>query len=253
MKINETTIRQRLGDLVADCEGWEQNELSSCNDVLYGLLTGCYELYRDVTGKPSKIKVVDAVATTRKIKVQANTPLMTKIVKIVFGAERKRASTYSLALRVAHEQKIDPKDLRNFFIDAGGVEEVRLQASGTKSPVVRREQREDLAIETLNVAKPLAVIPKSDLTPDFNMDDANQFVVLLGEISANGDVKVLEFVLDKALKSQAPRVVGKAREEAMKSAEDNKAQATKEQTKRDVVEAAAADAASGNADNRQAA
>ena len=115
------------------------------------------------------------------------------------------------------------------------------------------QQREDLAIETLNVAKPLAVIPKSDLTPDFNMDDANQFVVLLGEISANGDVKVLEFVTDKALKTQALRVVGKAREEAMKSAEDSKAQATNEQTKRDVIEAAAADAASGNADNRQAA
>jgi hypothetical protein len=99
----------------------------------------------------------------------------------------------------------------------------------------------------------LAVIPKSDRTPELNMDDANQFVVLLGEISANGDVKVLEFVTDKALKTQALRVVGKVREEAMKSAEDSKAQATNEQTKRDVVEAAAADAASGNAENRQAA
>ena len=48
MTINETTLKLRLGELIADCEDWEQNELSSCNDVLYSLLTRCYELYRDV-------------------------------------------------------------------------------------------------------------------------------------------------------------------------------------------------------------
>ncbi len=253
MKTNQIPIEQRLAGLVDDCETWEQTELSSCNDVLYGLLTRCYEVCRDVTGKPSKIKVVDAVVTTRNIKVQSNTPLMTKIVKIVFGAERKRASTYSLALRLAYEQKIAPEKLRDFFFDAGGVEEVRLQASGTKISAVSREQREDFAIETLSVAQPLAIISKSDRTPELDMDDTNHFVVLLGEISANGDVKVLEFVPDKALKSQALRVIGAVREKAMKSAEDSKAQASKEQVKRETVEDAAADAASGDAGNRHAA
>jgi len=253
METKQIPIEQRLAGLVDDCETWEQSELSSCNDVLYGLLTRCYELYRDVTGKASKIKVVDAVVTAREINVQSNTPLMTKIVKIVFGGERKRASTYSLALRVAHERKIVPEKLRDFFIDAGGVEEVRLRASGTKISAASREQREDFAIETLSVAQPLAIISKSDRTPELDMDDTNHFVVLLGEISANGDVKVLEFVLNKALKNQAVRVIGAVREEAMKSTEDSKAQANKEQVKLDAVQAAAADAASGDTGNRHAA
>jgi len=41
MELNETTIRLRLGELIADCEGWEQKELSSSNDILYGLLKPC--------------------------------------------------------------------------------------------------------------------------------------------------------------------------------------------------------------------
>jgi len=178
---------------------------------------------------------------------------MTKIVKIVFDAERKRASTYSLALRAAHEQKIEPEKLRDFFNDAGGVEEVRLQASGTKSSKISRQKREDLAVDALNLATPLTVITKCDRTPEPDMDDTNQFVVLLGEISANGDVKVLEFVPGKALKSQVLRVIGAAREEAMKSVKESKAQTSKEQVKRDAVKAAVADAASGDADNRHAA
>ena len=128
-----------------------------------------------------------------------------------------------------------------------------MQASGAGSSTVRQDQREDLGIETLNEAKPLATIPKSDRTPELNLDDANHFVVLLGEISANGDVKVLEFVLNKALKNQAVRVIGAVREEAMKSTEDSKAQASKEQVKLDAVQAAAADAASGDTGNRHAA
>ena len=178
---------------------------------------------------------------------------MTKIVKIVFGTERKRASTYSLALRAAHEQKVDPKGLRDFFIDAGGVEEVRLQASGTKSSKISRERREELAIETLSVAQPLEIISKSDRTPEPDMDDTNHFVVLLGEITAGGDVEVLEFVSDKALRTHALRVIGAAREKAMKSAEDSKAQTGKEQARRDAVEDAAAHATSSDADNRDAA
>ncbi len=166
---------------------------------------------------------------------------MTKIVKIVFGAERKRASTYSLALRVAHERKIVPEKLRDFFIDAGGVEEVRFQASKTESSEVRREQRKELAVDALSLATPLTVITKCDRTPEPDMDDTNQFVVLLGEISANGNVRVLEFVPDKALKNRALRVIGAVREKAMKSAEDSKAKASKEQVKRDAVQAARSD------------
>ena len=130
-----------------------------------------------------------------------------------------------------------------------------MSAPGGKADVIctKADRCEELGIDALNLATPLTIITKCDRTPEPDRDDTNQFVVLLGEISANGDVKVLEFVTDKSLKNQALRVIGAVREKAMKSAEDSKAKASKQQVKRDAVRAAAADAASGDADNRHAA
>ena len=50
---------------------------------------------------------------------------MTRVVKCVFGADRRRVSAYSIALREALNQKVSAKDLVDFIEQNGGVEQIR--------------------------------------------------------------------------------------------------------------------------------
>ena len=54
---------------------------------------------------------------------------LSKIVKCVFGADRRRVSAYSIVLRTALAKNIDAAGLPDFIRENGGVEEVRLAKS----------------------------------------------------------------------------------------------------------------------------
>lgn len=49
--------------------------------------------------------------------------------KLVFGAERRRASAYSLALRAAKKRGVTPEGLAAWLTKEGGIEEIRLSAA----------------------------------------------------------------------------------------------------------------------------
>jgi hypothetical protein len=67
---------------------------------------------------------------TRAYTFMPTTHDMTRVVKCVFGVDRRRVSAYSIALREALRQKVAAADLVAFIEQNGGVEQIRL--GGTK-------------------------------------------------------------------------------------------------------------------------
>ena len=81
-------------------------------------------------GKAAREALIEYVAK-KNFQFKKSTHNITKIVKCVFGADRRRVSAYSIALRTAHTQKVSPLDVVQFIIENGGVEEIRLAKSPT--------------------------------------------------------------------------------------------------------------------------
>lgn len=127
------SIDGQLDQLVADCQNWQEGIYKSSNEQLYILLQRCYSMYQNMcaTRKDAKSlrNAVDAHLNKRGIKVSDNAHTITKIIKCVFGADRKRVSAYSIALRAALAANVKAANLPNYIRDKGGVEELRLAKS----------------------------------------------------------------------------------------------------------------------------
>jgi len=113
---------------------WENNAYRTSNDQLYGLLQKCYGLYKlicaDAANAKDRIEEIDAyLLREHNTKLSASAHTITKIVKAVFGADRRRVSAYSIALRAALDAKITVDKIPQYIRDSGGVEELRLAKS----------------------------------------------------------------------------------------------------------------------------
>jgi hypothetical protein len=68
--------------------------------------------------------------TLHNVAVNKKSHTLHKIVKCVFGADRRRVSAYSIVLRTANVNKIKSADIADFIRNNGGVEEIRLAKNG---------------------------------------------------------------------------------------------------------------------------
>jgi hypothetical protein len=124
---------------------WEHNAYRTSNDQLYGLLQKCYGLYKLICKDPANAKArigeIDAyLKSEHNAQLSASAHTITKIVKAVFGADRRRVSAYSIALRAALDAKIAVDKIPLYIRENGGVEELRLAKSpNAKSPKQKAE------------------------------------------------------------------------------------------------------------------
>jgi hypothetical protein len=134
---------------------WQNTVFKDSNDMLYGVLQGCYQLYADMLGKtPEASALRDALARLlkeRNIVVRESTHTMTKIVRCVFDGDRRRISAYSRALRAAFDKKVSAEKLAAFIYEAGGVEELRLGKPGTAVSPADKAQQVREAIKAKNI------------------------------------------------------------------------------------------------------
>jgi len=88
------------------------------------------DLSKDV--RAEKLAALDAFIADRGYAdcFGSTTHDMTRVVKCVFGVDRRRVSAYSIALREALRQEVGADDLIAFLQDNGGVEQIRM--GGTK-------------------------------------------------------------------------------------------------------------------------
>lgn len=126
---------------------WETTELAQSNNRLYSILQQAYQFYLVMKQDESKdVRKEKQAALDAFIEEHgytnsfgATTHDMTRVVKCVFGVNRRRVSAYSIALREALRQEVEAKDLIVFMQENGGVEQIRMGGTKPLSATKRAE------------------------------------------------------------------------------------------------------------------
>jgi hypothetical protein len=108
---------------------WEEGVYRTSNQMLYAILSQCLQFGGDLdTTDANKVRrdALEAFYKQRGYRWKKDTPLMTKIVRAVFGdIDRRRISTYSLVLRQANKAAVLPSQFAEWVEQGGGVQEIR--------------------------------------------------------------------------------------------------------------------------------
>jgi hypothetical protein len=199
--LNDT--RSTLVTLIAERENWETTLLRKSNDALYQILAQCYELYENMRGGENSIqrkKALLAVCEENNYRFVSSTPLITKIVKCVFGVERRRVSAYSIVLRTAIKQEISVAELAQWIEDMGGVEQVRL----SKSPNAKTaKQKAELGRAAIEKSKAIATAQSELLGQKADADKAGEQCVLLAVQNADGSFSINAVINNQAATNAA--------------------------------------------------
>lgn len=199
-------IRQ-LDSLETMRKHWEVTEMAASHNRLYAILTGCYAYYYKMKDKDTAKEVremmkagLDYFAKRRASVVKADTNDMNRVVKAVFGDDRRRVSAYSLALRFAYDCGVLPSTLADWIKKKGGVEECRKEASITKSGIPLKERAAIAETAVKNTA--LDIIKTDKLSTLFNGHDHDKMVVLVATYRPTGELEIQGVVkTDSAVKA----------------------------------------------------
>ena len=172
--------------LVADQEIWLNGVHRTANEQLYVILQRCYHLYSLMASdkvQNEKLKAaIERHNNERNLGIDTKSHTMTNIIKVVFGADRRRASSYSSALRVALAQKVKVQDLPQFLRDAGGVEEVRRKQTNGGAQKVDKVKAAVRQIASVS----LAVIDADAISSKLDCGAIGKQVVLVATQDVNG-------------------------------------------------------------------
>jgi hypothetical protein len=179
-----------IQDLIRDQYEWLNGVHRTANDRLYVLHQRCYHLYELMsTDKEMNKQLNDELASqiaTRKLDIKESTHTLSKIVKVVFGADRRRASAYCLALQVALAEGIKTQHLPQFFRDAGGIEEVRRKQTNGNAPKVDK-----IAVAKRSLPKTtLAVVNEAQIIKELDTTKIDDQVILVATQGLNGVLTV---------------------------------------------------------------
>lgn len=131
MKYSED-IRARLSGLASEAANWEATVYTTANEGLYALMQKCYQLYKDLTNaadvnlKYKKQGLSDYLAMNGMSGYDEK-PLSQRIIRCVFGdRDRRRISTYNVALRVIIAENWAVADVPAEIAARGGVQELAM-------------------------------------------------------------------------------------------------------------------------------
>jgi len=223
----ERAIGDAIDHLVDQRLHWENHELASSNDALYALLQHCYSLNNAMSGSDGTAKALRKGLANyiqdKKYQFKESSPLIAKIVKCVFGVDRRRVNAYSSALRVAMAEKVAVMELPKFFKDQGGIEEVRRKATTGKAKSMK--DKVELGRAVLD-SEALAFITSDSLNASFSNQSLEEGVVLLATREDDGSFAVRRVVQsNSAVKSAlaACSSVGEEKEKAKQLQDENRA------------------------------
>ena len=187
-----------LVQLEIDCKNWEATELAAAHARLYQLLTRAYSYYlimkTDIKRRDDYKKALDLFIEQRKYKFLRKSDDMHRVVKAVFGSDRRRVSAYSIALKIALASGVRAADLASWLTAQGGVEEVRSAKSSTNIDQTPDHEKAatSLADQVLMRIKPDAV------TMPMGVEDNDKPIVLLAVYRPTGDLELKAIVNDAA-------------------------------------------------------
>jgi len=125
-------MRARLSGLASEAANWEATVYTTANEGLYALMQKCYQLYKDLTNasdtnlKYKKQGLSDYLAMNG-MSAYNDKPLAQRIIRCVFGdRDRRRISTYNVALRVIIAENWAVEDVPAEIAARGGVQEMSM-------------------------------------------------------------------------------------------------------------------------------
>ena len=190
----ERAIADAIDHLIEKRNHWETNELQQSNDVLYGMLQHCYMLNNAMIGSDGMAKnlrkglgnYIDA----KGYKFTESTPLITKVIRCVFGVDRRRVNAYSSALRVAIAEKVSVMELPKFLRESGGIEEVRRKAGKPTKTLKDKVQLGRAVLSTDAIAS----VRSDSLNAAYSNTSTEEGVVLLATREADGSFAIRQVV-----------------------------------------------------------
>ena len=195
----ERAVGEAIDQLISERQHWENHELANSNETLYALLQHCYSLNNAMSGSDFTAKALRKGLANyiqqKGYQFKESSPLITKIVKCVFGVNRRRVNAYSSALRVAIAERVAVMNLPKFFKDKGGIEEVRRQATTGKARTMKDKVELGRAVLESNV---LAKIQSDTLNKNFSNDSLEEGVVLLATREDDGSFAIRRVVQSNA-------------------------------------------------------
>ena len=189
----QASSAQQLNSLETARISWETTELAQSNNRLYSILQQAYSFYlvmkqdesKDV--RKEKQAALDAFIEEHDYtnSFGATTHDMTRVVKCVFGVNRRRVSAYSIALREALRQEVGAKDLIAFMQENGGVEQIRMGGTKPLSATKRAELvKAEVSEAVISTVKFDAAVVKA------NADWVDKQVVFVATYLPTGEFEV---------------------------------------------------------------
>lgn len=188
-KLNYVSAYQTIKELIAEQKEWFNGVHRTANEQLYLILQRCYDLYQSMVADAEVAHKIDQALDQhfllRSIENKSDTKL-SKIIYCVFGtSDRRRVSSYAVALRIADDEGITVEALPAFFRDAGGVEEIRRSKTADTTTI----NKVDIAKEKL--ADSLLIIEDRSLAALLkDKTKHNGKVVLIASQGANGALTI---------------------------------------------------------------
>ena len=237
----QASSAEQLKSLETARISWETTELAQSNNRLYSILQQAYSFYlvmkqdesKDV--RKEKQAALDAFIEERGYinSFGATTHDMTRVVKCVFGVDRRRVSAYSIALREALRQEVGADDLVAFLQENGGVEQIRM--GGTK-PLSATKRAELVKAEVSEAV--ISTVKFDAETVKANADWVDKQVVFVATYLPTGEFEVNAVVrhdgaVNTALAAYYTLAQAKKREQlnALKKAEEEAAKVQKSEAK----------------------
>lgn len=215
---------QRITNLAAAREHWQNGAYKTANDGLYALLADCYQLYNDMTGKSNAAaRLREALAHTveeKKLNFKASTHSIDKILRVVFGeADRRRVSAYAVALRAALAAKpqVGPSGFADYVRAAGGIEEVRAAAS-KKGTGLSPKEKAAVATAAVTARSTDVIVNDPMFCADLDAAKVSQFHVLVAEQLADSTLAIKAIVSNATVVTAALQAYYAANKEALQTA-----------------------------------
>ena len=181
----QPSVHPTLTEMEAKRQQWEITAYRTSNQQLYAVLADCLAYGATLPFAAAKMreKELEQFLASRGYVVKKDSPLLTRIVKAVFGnVDRRRISSYSLVLRTAQKAGITAYELADWIEQCGGIQEVRLARSANYvSPKSKAAQ----ARSTLSSLQNLATA-KGKLAEQADAEYLGSECVLLAEQLADG-------------------------------------------------------------------
>jgi len=187
---NEALVN-RIDELAKKRKTWEEGTYKASNAELCMLLDECYAIYEEARVNKSLAKRIGQLVEERKLIVQANTSLATRIVRLVFGNCGKRAYSYAKVLTVAAEEKRDNESMLTFVNNRNGVENIRRRKAYGATDSELKAEYVEFADEVLSAGE--AIIADIEATIDMEADEnaAYKYAVALLRTDGKGKASIV--------------------------------------------------------------